>query len=95
MGGSVDVKSEIGKGTQFNINIKTKCKVQEVKFNESDILDSCKDQFDMVYSRYNKTGIHKKNYYKFIEKPHVAKSLHSTVLEQIQSNRAKDNESQI
>lgn len=27
MGGSVEVKSELGQGTEFNINIKTKCKV--------------------------------------------------------------------
>jgi chemotaxis protein histidine kinase CheA len=28
MGGSVDVESELGKGSCFNINIKTKCKVK-------------------------------------------------------------------
>lgn len=34
MGGSVDVTSEIGHGTQFIINIKAKCKSTRVKFNE-------------------------------------------------------------
>lgn len=33
MGGSVEVKNEIGKGTEFIINIKTKCKVKSVKLD--------------------------------------------------------------
>ena len=34
MGGSVEVKSEVGKGTTFEINIKTKCKVRSVQFDQ-------------------------------------------------------------
>ena len=29
MGGSVDVKSEVGHGTEFIINMRTKCKVKQ------------------------------------------------------------------
>ena len=31
MGGSVDVKSELGKGSEFILNIRTKCKVKKVE----------------------------------------------------------------
>ena len=34
MGGSVDVKSQLGKGTEFIVNIKAKCKVETVEFSE-------------------------------------------------------------
>ena len=34
MGGSVDVKSQLGKGTEFIVNIKAKCKVEIVEFSE-------------------------------------------------------------
>jgi hypothetical protein len=34
MGGSVDVQSEIGVGSEFIINIKTKCIFNNVEFNE-------------------------------------------------------------
>ena len=33
MGGSVGVESDIGKGSEFIINIKTKCKVKSVKLD--------------------------------------------------------------
>ena len=32
MGGSVEVKSKFGFGTDFIINIKTKCRLEETKF---------------------------------------------------------------
>jgi signal transduction histidine kinase len=32
MGGSVEVKSKIGEGTEFRLNIKTYCKVKAVRF---------------------------------------------------------------
>ena len=33
MGGSVDVTSEVGHGTQFIINIKAKCKLSQIQFD--------------------------------------------------------------
>ena len=46
MGGSVDVKSEIGKGSEFIINIKTKCKVKNLQFNDDmHIIDIQDDNF--------------------------------------------------
>lgn len=32
MGGSVEVKSKVGKGTEFRLNIKTHCLVRAVRF---------------------------------------------------------------
>ena len=35
MGGSVDVKSDLKKGTEFILNIRTKCKVKKMKENNN------------------------------------------------------------
>ena len=36
MGGSVEVKSELGVGTSFIINLKTKCLVKQTEFGNID-----------------------------------------------------------
>ena len=36
MGGSVEVESEVGVGSQFIINVKTKCKVKKCKIVDED-----------------------------------------------------------
>ena len=35
LGGTVEVKSELGKGTQFIISFQTKCKINEVKLRQA------------------------------------------------------------
>ena len=47
-GGSVNIKSELGKGTDFIINIKTPCKIDEVKLRlvEEKILEQGFDSAD-------------------------------------------------
>ena len=36
MGGTVNVRSEVGRGTDFVINLKTKCKISEVEAEKED-----------------------------------------------------------
>ena len=44
MGGSVSVKSKMGVGTSFNINLKTKCKVEKIKlYPLKNIQKTCKN----------------------------------------------------
>jgi len=51
MGGSVEVKSELGVGSEFIINIKTMCKVKQASYmfeqNQSNMIP------DMLISNYN------------------------------------------
>ena len=40
MGGNVDVKSELGKGSEFILNIRTKCKVKKIEENKAMLIFS-------------------------------------------------------
>ena len=40
MGGSVEVKSELGKGSEFILNIRTKCKVKKIDKSKAMIKSS-------------------------------------------------------
>lgn len=93
MGGSVEVKSELGQGTEFNINIKTKCKVQEVQFSES----LAQNEFESPQTLLSRRQIEREklNFFKFIEKTKDKLTLTSCMDEQIKKNRSTENESQI
>ena len=39
MGGYIDVSSEVGKGTIFQLNFRTKCKIKEVKTHKNQYID--------------------------------------------------------
>ena len=48
MGGSVEVESEVGVGSHFIINVKTKCKVKKCKILDEDYQGSINDPFVFI-----------------------------------------------
>lgn len=98
MGGSVDVRSKLGKGTEFIINIKTKCKVEEVQFSEFADKEKFEDEFarspPQPFKR-NRRKAAELIFFKFIEKPKDELKLKTCMEEQIKKHKSNRNENEI